>query len=55
MSIPKTVEEEQLRQLRRINAQLNPGPALLKFVLWAFLILFVVFGAFGLMVQVARP
>jgi hypothetical protein len=50
MHIQKTVEEEQLKQLRMINAQLNPGPALLKFFLWAVLILFGVFGAFGLLV-----
>jgi hypothetical protein len=50
MSIRRTVEEEQLRQLRQIKAQLNPGPALVKFFLWATLILCAVFGAFGLLV-----
>jgi hypothetical protein len=55
MHIQKTAEEEQLRQLRMINAQLNPGPALLKFVLWVFLFLCLVFGAFGFLVQITRP
>jgi hypothetical protein len=26
-----TFEQEQIRQLKRINAQLNPGPAILQF------------------------
>lgn len=50
MRIQETFEEAQLKQLRRINVQLNPGPALFKFILWATLILFAVFGAFGLLV-----
>ena len=50
MRIQQTIEEAQLKQLRRINAQLNPGPALLKFVLWATLILCAAFGGFGLLV-----
>jgi hypothetical protein len=55
MRIPRTVEEEKLRQLEIINAQLNPGPALLKFFFWAFVVLVVVFGGFGLLVQLTRP
>ena len=50
----RTVEEQQLRQLRLIHSQLNPGPALGKFFLWTCAFLLLVFGSFGLMVQVAR-
>lgn len=51
----RTIQEEQLRQLRLVNAQLNPGPALLKFSLGLSGFLFIVFSLFGLMVQLARP
>ena len=50
MRIQETFEEQQLKQLRRINAQLNPGPALLKFCFWATVILCAAFGGFGLLV-----
>jgi len=47
----RTIQEEQLRQLRRINAQLNPAPALLKVIAFAIAVLFIVFGLFGVLVQ----
>lgn len=50
-----TVQEEQLRQLKLTNAYLNPGSALLKFFVCACLFLFLVFGLFGLVVQLTRP
>ena len=34
----RSYEQEHIRQLRRINGQLNPGPALLKF--WGLIIVF---------------
>lgn len=49
----RSIQDEQLRQLRMINAQLNPGPALLKFFCWICGLLFLVFGSFGLMVQLS--
>ncbi len=34
MQSSRTVQEEQLRQLRIMNAQMNPGLTLLKFLFW---------------------
>jgi len=48
------VQEEQLRQLKLANAYLNPGSALLKFFARVCGFLFLVFGLFGLMVQLTR-
>jgi len=50
-----TEQEEQLRQLRLTNAYLNPGLALLKCFGVVCGFLFLVFGLFGLMVQLTRP
>jgi hypothetical protein len=48
----RTVQEEQLRQLRQINAQLNPEWAVLKFILLVSAVLFVIFGLFAVFVAI---
>jgi hypothetical protein len=35
----RTTQEEQIRQLKMLNAQLNPGPALLRFLAFIGLLL----------------
>jgi len=50
----RTDQEEVIHQLKKVNAQLNPGPAFLKLAFWAVVVIFAVFGSFGLMVQLAH-
>jgi hypothetical protein len=45
----RSTQEEQIRQLRRINRQLNPGPPLAKFLFWVVVALYAVFGSYGLL------
>ena len=48
----RTEQEEVIHQLRKINAQLNPLPALLKLYLWLFLFLCLL-GIPGVVYQIA--
>jgi len=54
MTNQRTDQEEVIHQLRKVNSQLNPGPAFLKFAFWTVLVIFGVFGSFGLMMQLAH-
>jgi hypothetical protein len=54
MTDQRSDHEEVIHQLRKVNSQLNPGPAFLKFAFWTVLVIFGVFGSFGLMMQLAH-
>ena len=47
-------QAEHIRQLKLIQSQLNPGPALAKFLFWVIVVLFLVFGAFGWLGMIAQ-